>query len=66
MSAVPLDKLHRHLKIYNIQRKMNRVTELAGAAAKFTQLGEEDCHMEMSDNDSSEAGWFNSSPIVFT
>jgi serine/threonine protein kinase len=36
---IKLDNLHQHLKIYNVKRKLKRVTELAKAAARFAKLG---------------------------
>jgi serine/threonine protein kinase len=36
---VRLDNLHQHLKIYNVKRKLKRVTEVARAAARLAALG---------------------------
>jgi serine/threonine protein kinase len=38
--SVKLDNLHQHLKIYNVKRKLKRVTEVARAAARLAALAE--------------------------
>jgi hypothetical protein len=37
---VKLDDLYQHVKIYNVKRKLKRVTEVARAAAKLAALAE--------------------------